>query len=87
MANIQSAKTRIRRNERANKVNKNRMSRIRTFIKKVETLILGGKKDEAKVAFVEAETEIARGVSKGVLKKNTASRRTSRLCKKVKCMK
>ncbi|MHA1540804.1 MAG: 30S ribosomal protein S20 [Alphaproteobacteria bacterium] len=87
MANIKSAKTRIRRNNRANSVNKNRLSRIRTFIKKVESLILGGKKDEAKLAFVKAESEMARGVSKGVLDKKTASRKTAKLCKRVKCMK
>ncbi len=87
MANIKSAKIRIRRNDRASLVNKNRLSRIRTFIKKVESLILGGKKDEAKLAFVKAESEMARGVSKGVLKKKTASRKTSRLSKKVKSIK
>ncbi|MBN2676070.1 MAG: 30S ribosomal protein S20 [Alphaproteobacteria bacterium] len=84
MANHKSAKKRIRRNETARQVNKNRLSRIRTFIKKVEALIGLGKKDEAKIALVKAESELARGVSKGVLKKNTASRKTSRLSKKVK---
>ncbi len=87
MANIKSAKTRIRRNDRANLVNKTRISRIRTFIKKVEILILGGKKEEAKVAFVKAESEMARGVSKGILKKKTVSRKISRLSNKVKSIK
>ncbi len=87
MANHLSAKTRIRRNQRASEVNKSRLSRIRTFVKKVESFIGLGKKDEAKTAFLKAESEIARGVSKGVLKKNTASRKTSRLCKQVKKMK
>lgn len=87
MANHKSAKTRIRRNERARLVNKSRLSRIRTFIKKVEEFIGLGKKDEAKTAFVKAESEMARGVSKGVLKKNTAARKTSRLSKQVKSMK
>ncbi len=87
MANHLSAKTRIRRNQRASEVNKSRLSRIRTFVKKVEAFIGLGKKDEAKTAFLKAESEIARGVSKGVLKKNTASRKTSRLCKQVKKMK
>ena len=87
MANHKSAKKRIRRNEAARITSKNRLSRIRTFIKKVESLIGLGKKDEAKTAFVQAESELARGVSKGVLRKNTASRKTSRLSKKVKLMK
>ncbi|MBN1783898.1 MAG: 30S ribosomal protein S20 [Alphaproteobacteria bacterium] len=87
MANHKSAKKRIRRNESARQVNQSRLSRIRTFIKKVESLIGLGKKDEAKTAFVKAESEMARGVSKGVLKKNTVARKTSRLSKKVKEMK
>ncbi|MHA1549916.1 MAG: 30S ribosomal protein S20 [Alphaproteobacteria bacterium] len=87
MANHKSAKKRIRRNESARQTNKNRLSRIRTFIKKVESLIGLGKKDEAKTAFIRAEAEMARGVSKGVLRKNTASRKTSRLSKKVKNIK
>ena len=87
MANHKSAKKRIRRNESARQTNKNRLSRIRTFIKKVEEFIGLGKKEQAKAAFVKAESEMARGVSKGVLKKNTASRKTSRLSKKVKNIK
>ena len=63
------------------------LSRIKTFIKKVEEAITSGKADEAKSAMRSAESEIMRGVTKGVLKQNTASRKVSRLVKKVKATK
>lgn len=83
MANTLQAKKRIRRNERREEINMNRTSRIRTFIKKVETAIEGGDKDQAKTALHAAQPEIARGVAKGVLHKNTAARKMSRLSKRV----
>ena len=86
MANHKSAKKRIRRNEAFNEVNNNRRSRIRTFIKKVETAITAGNKDEAQQALREAQPEIMRGVSRGVIHKNTASRKMSRLSARVKAV-
>lgn len=63
------------------------LSRIKTFIKKVEELIVSGKQDEATMAMRKAESEIMKGVSKGVLKKNSGSRKVSKLTKKVKSLK
>ena len=84
MANHKSAKKRIRRNLARAEINKSRMSRIRTFIKKVEHAIGVGDIDDARVALKQAQPEIMRGVSKGVLHKNTASRKMSRLAAGVK---
>ena len=84
MANHKSARKRIRRNQARAEINKSRISRIRTFIKKVETAILTGDALVAKDALKEAQPEIMRGVSKGVLHKNTASRKMSRLAASVK---
>jgi len=87
MANHKSAKTRIRRNERRAVINGNRMSRIRTFLKKVMTEIESGDKASADAALRAAQPELDRGVSKGVLKKKTVSRKLSRLSAKIKSMK
>ncbi|NNC73234.1 MAG: 30S ribosomal protein S20 [Sphingomonadaceae bacterium] len=87
MANIQQAKKRIRRNNRAAVVNRNRMSRVRTFIKKVETAIEAGDKKAAGEALQAAQPEIARGAAKGLFHKNTASRKISRLSKRVAALK
>ena len=84
MANHKSAKKRIRRNQARAEINKSRISRIRTFIKKVESAIGTGDVAAAKLALKEAQPEIMRGVSKGVLHKNTASRKISRLAASVK---
>ncbi len=83
MANTPQAKKRIRRNTARTVVNTNRLSRIRTFIKKVEAAIEGGDKDVAASALKAAQPEMARGVAKGVLHKNTVSRKLSRLTKRV----
>ena len=83
MANTPQARKRIRRNTSRTVVNTNRLSRIRTFIKKVEVAIEGGDKDEAAKALKAAQPEMARGVAKGVLHKNTVSRKLSRLTKRV----
>jgi len=83
MANTPQAKKRIRRNARRADINGARVSRIRTFIKKVEMALEGGKKDEAAAALKEAQPEVARGVAKGVIHKNTAARKISRLSKRV----
>ena len=83
MANTPQAKKRIRRNARRELINHSRISRIRTFIKAVESAVAAGKKDEAAEALRKAQPEMARGVARGVLHKNTASRKFSRLAKRV----
>ena len=86
MANHKSAKKRIIRNAKRAEINGARMSRIRTFIKKVETAITSGDKDAAQQALRDAQPEIMRGVTRGVLHKNTASRKMSRLAARVKAV-
>jgi small subunit ribosomal protein S20 len=83
MANTPQAKKRIRRNANRAVINGARVSRIRTFIKAVESAIAAGKKDDAAVALKQAQPELARGVARGVMHKNTASRKFSRLTKRV----
>ncbi|MFO1255560.1 MAG: 30S ribosomal protein S20 [Sphingomonadaceae bacterium] len=83
MANTPQAKKRIRRNEKRAEINGNRMSRIRTFVKKVESALDGGDKAVAAEALKAAQPELARGVARGVLHKNTAARKLSRLTKRV----
>ena len=87
MANHKSSKKRILRNNKRNEINSNRISRIRTYIKKVENEISSEDKDKANEAFKIAMPEIQRGVSKGLLHKNTASRKLSRLSSKIKAIK
>lgn len=86
MAHHLSAKKRIRQTETRTEVNRARVSRIRTFLKKVETAIAGGNKDEAKTAFNLVQPELQRGVAKGVLHKNTVSRKLSRLSARIKAL-
>jgi small subunit ribosomal protein S20 len=86
MANTPQARKRIRRNDRRAEINTNRVSRIRTFIKKVESALAGGDKDAASAALKEAQPELARGVARGVLHKNTAARKLSRLTKRVSAL-
>ena len=86
MANTPQAKKRIRRNASRAAVNGARVSRIRTFIKAVESAIAAGKKDDATVALKQAQPEMARGVARGVLHKNTAARKFSRLTKRVSAL-
>ena len=83
MANTPQAKKRIRRNDRRAEINGNRVGRIRTFVKKVETAIETGDKAEAQSAFQLAQPELHRAITKGVMHKNTASRKFSRLTKRV----
>ncbi len=84
MANSKQAKKRIRRNDSRAEINKSRVSRIRTHIRKVEEAVTAGDQTAASTALKSAEPEIMRGVSKGVLHKKTASRKVSRLSKAVK---
>ena len=83
MANTPQAKKRIRRNANRATINHARISRIRTFIKAVESAIATGKKADAAEALKMAQPELARGVARGVIHKNTAARRISRLSKRV----
>jgi small subunit ribosomal protein S20 len=83
MANTPQAKKRIRRNANRAAINGARVSRIRTFIKAVEAAVVAGNKDLAAEALKKAQPEMARGVARGVLHKNTASRKYSRLTKSV----
>ena len=83
MANSPQARKRIRRNDRRAEINGARVSRIRTQIKKVEEAIAAGKQEDAVQALRAAQPEIARGVAKGVMHKNTAARKMSRLSKRV----
>lgn len=86
MAHHASAKKRIRQTERRTEVNRSRVSRIRTFVKKVEQAITGGDKAVAAEALRAAEPELMKGVQAGVLHKNTASRKVSRLAARVKAL-
>ncbi|MGO1074875.1 30S ribosomal protein S20 [Inquilinus sp. CA228] len=86
MANHKSAEKRIRQTERRTVVNRNRVSRIRTFVKKVETAIESGDKAAAAEALKAAQPEMHRGVTKGVLQKNTVARKLSRLSGRIKAL-
>ena len=83
MANTPQAKKRIRRNATRATINHSRISRIRTFIKAVESARESGKKAEAAEALKQVQPEIARGVARGVIHKNTAARKFSRLSRRV----
>jgi small subunit ribosomal protein S20 len=83
MANTPQAKKRIRRNSSRTVINHSRISRIRTFIKAVEAAIATGDKGQAAAALQKAQPELFRGVARGVIHKNTASRKISRLSKRV----
>lgn len=86
MANTPQSKKRARQAERRQNVNKARRSRIRTFLRKVEEAIASGNKDAASAALKAAQPELARGVTKGVLHKNTLARKMSRLAARVKAL-
>jgi small subunit ribosomal protein S20 len=86
MANIRSAKKRIRRTSRQVVVNRNRVGGVRTSIKKVEQAILEGDAAAAKSAFQDAQPMIMRGAQKGIMHRNKASRTLSRLSARVKAI-
>lgn len=86
MANTSSAKKRVRRDEKKTVVNRDRRNRIRTFIKKVEMAILSGDKAAASDALRTAQPELMRGVTRGVVFKNTAARKISRLSRRIKAL-
>ncbi len=83
MANTPQARKRIRRNTNRAAINGARLSRIRSFVKKVELALASGDKDAAAAALKSAQPEMARGVARGVLHKNTVARKMSRLSKRV----
>lgn len=83
MPNIASAKKRVRTTKKRTEINHARKSRIRSYTRKVEEAIASGDKNAAQAALKAAEPEIMRGVSKGVIHKNTGARKVSRLTKRV----
>lgn len=87
MANHKSSEKRIRTTARVTTVNTARRNRIRTFVRKVEQACSAGDAAAAEAAFKAARPEIQRGVTKGVLNKNTAARKLSRLSARVKALK
>ena len=87
MANTKSAKKATRVAARKTEINKNRVSRIRTTVRKVEEAIASGSKAAAEAALKAAQPELMRGAQKGVLHKNAASRKVSRLASRVKALK
>ena len=86
MANTPQSKKRARQSERRQDINKARRSRIRTFLRKVEEAIASGNKEQAAAALKAAQPELARGITKGVLHKNTVARKMSRLSSRVKAI-
>lgn len=86
MAHHNSAKKRIRQTARRTEVNRARVGRVRTFIKKTENLIETGDKEQASQAFRDMQKILQHGVTQGVVHKNTASRKLSRLSKKIKAL-
>ncbi len=86
MAHHDSAKKRIRQTKRRTPVNGARLSRIRTFLRNVERAIASGERDQAMAAFRAAQPELMRGVTKGVIHRNTMARKLSRLSARIKAM-
>jgi small subunit ribosomal protein S20 len=86
MANTASAKKMVRKLERRTALNKSRRSRMRTFVKKLELAVAAGDEAAAKTALHTAESEVMKAVSKGVIHKNTGSRKVSRMTARVKAM-
>ena len=86
MANTPSAKKAARKIARRTEINRARKSRMRTFLRQVEEVIAGGSREEAAEALRQAQPEIMRAAQKGVLHKNTASRKVSRLAQRVKAL-
>ncbi len=86
MANTTSAKKATRKIARRTAINKTRRSRVRTYVRKVEEALASGDKSAAQEAFRAVEPELMRAASKGVLHKNTASRKVSRLASRIKAL-
>jgi small subunit ribosomal protein S20 len=86
MANHKSAEKRIRQIVKRTATNRARISRVRTFVKKVEVAIAAGSKEAAQSAFQLAQPELHRAITKGVLHKNTVSRKLSRLATRINAL-
>jgi small subunit ribosomal protein S20 len=86
MANTSSAKKATRKIARRAEINKNRRSRVRTYVRQVEEALASGDKAAAQAAFKTAEPELMRAATKGILHKNTASRKVSRLAQRLKVL-
>ena len=86
MANHLSAKKRIRTTAKRTDNNSSRVSEMRTYVKKVESAIASGKKDEAKKALSAAESKLAKNARKGTIKRNAAARKVSRLVERIKAL-
>ncbi|MCL4219318.1 MAG: 30S ribosomal protein S20 [Rhizobiaceae bacterium] len=86
MANTSSAKKATRKIARRAEINKSRRSRVRGFVRKVEEALASGDQAAAQAAFAVAQPELMRAATKGVLHKNTASRKVSRLANRVKTL-
>ena len=86
MANTPGAKKAVRKIARRTEVNTSRRSRVRTFLRKFEEALASGDAAVAKAAFVKAQSELMRAVTKGVVHKNTGSRKVSRLAAQLKKM-
>lgn len=86
MANHKSAEKRARQTLRRTAVNRDRIGRVRTFIRKVEEAIASGDKTKAQEAFRAAQPEMMRGAQTSVIHKNTVSRKLSRLAARIKAM-
>ena len=86
MANNPGAKKAIRKIARRTEVNKARRSRVRTFLRHFDEAVASGDGAAARTAFVQAESEVMRAVGKGVIHKNTASRKVSRLAARLKAL-
>jgi small subunit ribosomal protein S20 len=86
MATHVSAEKRIRQTATRTTVNRARVSRIRTFVKKIETAIAAGDKEAARAALKDAQPEMQRGAQKGVMHKNTVARKLSRLSARIKAL-
>jgi small subunit ribosomal protein S20 len=86
MANTASAKKATRKIARRTLINKSRRSRVRNFVRKVEEAIASGDQQAAQAAFLAAQPELMRAASKGVLHRNTASRKVSRLARRLKTL-
>jgi small subunit ribosomal protein S20 len=86
MANTSSAKKATRKIARRTAMNKNRRSRVRTYVRKLEEALAAGDKTAAEAAFLAAQPELMRAATKGVMHKNTASRKVSRLAQRLKTL-
>ena len=86
MAHHQSAKKRIRQIKRRTEVNRGRVGRVRTSLRKLEDAIASGNREEALIAFRAAQPQMMRGIQRGVMHRNTVARKLSRLSARIKAM-